>query len=107
MKLQAAYAGDKAKEITNREAEVVNAWLNLQGLCDARKGKLADTGDLFKFFNMCRILMLWMDDVNRQMNTTEKPRCGDDLDFCGKTLRHRAKVSLECLSSFLGFFAAL
>ena len=90
MKLQAAYAGDKAKEITNREAEVVNAWLNLQGLCDARNGKLADTGDLFKFFNMCRILMLWMDDVNRQMNTTEKPRCGDDLDLCGKTLRHRA-----------------
>ena len=74
MKLQAAYAGDKAKEITNREAEVVNAWLNLQALCDARKAKLADTGDLFKFFNMCRILMLWMDDVNRQMNTTEKPR---------------------------------
>ena len=30
-KLQAAYAGDKAKEITNREAEVVNAWMNLQG----------------------------------------------------------------------------
>ena len=28
--LQAAYAGDKAKEITNREAEVVNAWRNLQ-----------------------------------------------------------------------------
>ena len=79
MKLQAAYAGDKAKEITNREAEVVNAWLNLQGLCDARKSKLADTGDLFKFFNMCRILMLWMDDVNRQMNTTEKPRCGDGV----------------------------
>ncbi|XP_043206093.1 spectrin beta chain-like isoform X2 [Amphibalanus amphitrite] len=74
LKLQAAYAGDKAKEITNREAEVVNAWLNLQALCDARKAKLADTGDLFKFFNMCRILMLWMDDVNRQMNTTEKPR---------------------------------
>jgi spectrin beta len=31
-KLQAAYAGDKAKEITNREAEVVNAWMNLQGI---------------------------------------------------------------------------
>lgn len=32
-KLQAAYAGDKAKEITNREAEVVQAWMNLQGVC--------------------------------------------------------------------------
>ena len=29
-KLQAAYAGDKAMEITNREREVVRAWLELQ-----------------------------------------------------------------------------
>jgi spectrin beta len=33
-KLQASYAGGKAKEITNREAEVVTAWSNLQALCD-------------------------------------------------------------------------
>lgn len=73
-KLQASYAGDKAKEITNREAEVRSAWAALQGVCDARKQKLADTGDLFKFFNMVRTLMLWMEDVTRQMNTSEKPR---------------------------------
>ncbi len=73
-KLQAAYAGDKAKEITNREAEVVNAWMNLQGMCDGRKMKLGDTGDLFRFFNMVRTLMLLMDDVIIQMNTSEKPR---------------------------------
>ena len=73
-KLQAAYAGDRAREITNREAEVVSAWLNLQGMCEDRRIKLNDTGDLFKFFNMVRTLILWMDDVIRQMNTTEKPR---------------------------------
>ncbi|XP_046383490.1 spectrin beta chain isoform X6 [Ischnura elegans] len=73
-KLQASYAGDKAKEITNREGEVVSAWKQLQAICDARKQKLADTGDLYKFFNMVRTLMLWMDDVVRQMNTSEKPR---------------------------------
>lgn len=98
--MQAAYAGDKAKEITNREAEVVNAWMNLQGIltysfslninniiilltvphlffagmCEGRKQKLGDTGDLFRFFNMVRTLMLWMDDVIIQMNTSEKPR---------------------------------
>lgn len=33
-----------------------------------------DTGDLFRFFNMVRTLMIWMDDVVRQMNTSEKPR---------------------------------
>ncbi|XP_055912169.1 spectrin beta chain isoform X5 [Eupeodes corollae] len=73
-KLQDSYAGDKAKEITNREQEVLQAWSNLQAMCDARKMKLADTGDLFRFFNMIRILMIWMEDVVRQMNTSEKPR---------------------------------
>lgn len=73
-KLQASYAGDKAKEITNREQEVLMAWANLQAMCESRKAKLSDTGDLFKFFNMVRTLMLWMEDVVRQMNTSEKPR---------------------------------
>lgn len=73
-KLQASYAGEKAKEITNREQEVLHAWANLQGLCESRKQKLSDTGDLFKFFNMVRTLMLWMEDVVRQMNTSEKPK---------------------------------
>ncbi|KAG5309825.1 SPTCB protein, partial [Acromyrmex insinuator] len=66
-KLQASYAGDKAREITNREAEVVAAWNNLQSLCEGRRAKL-------EVFNMVRTLMIWMDDVVRQMNTSEKPR---------------------------------
>merc|ERR1711971_645423 len=73
-KLQAAYAGEKAMEITNREREVVRAWMELQSMGDFRKLKLTDTNDLFKFFAMVRNLMLWMDDVMRQMSTSEKPR---------------------------------
>merc|ERR1719278_1040390 len=73
-KLQAAYAGDKAMEITNREREVVRAWLELQNVGDSRKAKLNDTSDLFKFFAMVRNLVLWMDDLMRQMKTSEKPR---------------------------------
>jgi len=73
-KLQAAYAGDKAMEITNREREVLRAWMELQALGDSRKRKLHDTGDLFRFFAMVRNLMLWMDDLMRQMSTSEKPR---------------------------------
>lgn len=73
-KLQASYAGDKAREITNREQEVLQAWANLHGMCESRRLKLSDTGEVFKFFNMVRILMLWMEDVVRQMNTSEKPR---------------------------------
>lgn len=73
-KLQASYAGEKAREITGRELEVVSAWEKLLDMCQARRVKLIDTGDLFRFFNMVRDLMLWMDDVVRQMNTSEKPR---------------------------------
>merc|ERR1719232_1991719 len=73
-KPQAAYAGEKAMEITNREREVVRAWMELQGMGDSRKGKLSDTGNLFRFFAMVRNLMLWMDDLMRQMSTSEKPR---------------------------------
>eukprot|EP00095_Tigriopus_kingsejongensis_P000631 maker-scaffold275_size226830-snap-gene-1.25 protein:Tk00631 transcript:maker-scaffold275_size226830-snap-gene-1.25-mRNA-1 annotation:"spectrin beta chain" len=73
-KLQAAYAGEKAMEITNREREVVRAWLELQAMGESRKNKLNDTSDLFRFFIMVRNLMLWMDDLTRQMSTSEKPR---------------------------------
>ncbi len=72
--LQASYAGDKALEIGARDTEVINAWRQLQGLCDARSGRLADTSDLFKFMNMVRDLLLWMDEVKREMNTQERPK---------------------------------
>jgi len=73
-KLQAAYAGDKAREITGREAEVVSAWLSLQGMCEERRVKLHDTSDLYRLLSLIRILMLWMEDVVRQINTQEKAR---------------------------------
>ncbi|UYV71261.1 SPTBN1 [Cordylochernes scorpioides] len=72
--LQNAYAGDKAQDIISREGDVVRAWENLLAQCDARKSKLADTGDLYRFLNMVRDLILWMDDLTRQMNASEKPR---------------------------------
>ncbi|KFM78213.1 Spectrin beta chain, partial [Stegodyphus mimosarum] len=43
-------------------------------MCEARRLKLSDTSDLFKFLNMVRDLMLWMEDIVRKMNTSEKPR---------------------------------
>merc|ERR1711936_939866 len=52
----------------------MGAWMELQGMGDTRKSKLADTGNLFRFFAMVRNLMLWMDDLMRQMSTSEKPR---------------------------------
>ncbi|ESP01600.1 hypothetical protein LOTGIDRAFT_139452 [Lottia gigantea] len=73
-RLQSAYAGDRARDIQFREAEVVEAWKNLHITVDRRRTQLADSSDLYKFFLMAHDLRLWMDDIQRQMNTQEKPR---------------------------------
>ncbi|XP_076098574.1 spectrin beta chain-like isoform X13 [Mytilus galloprovincialis] len=74
VKLQTGYAGDRCKEINYREEEVVNAWKNLQLNVTSRKNKLADASDLYRFFNLVRDLLLWMEDIIRQITTQEKPR---------------------------------
>jgi spectrin beta len=73
-KLHSQYAGHKAKEIKDREAEVLNEWQRLQSLVDQRKFQLNDMGDLYKFFNMSRDLMMWMETQMRQMRNEDKPR---------------------------------
>ncbi|KFD59451.1 hypothetical protein M514_28370, partial [Trichuris suis] len=72
--LQASYAGDKALEIQTREGEVLNAWRQLQAICDGRRVKLLDTSDLFRFMQMVRDLLVWMEEVRREMNTQERPK---------------------------------
>ncbi|XP_053568173.1 spectrin beta chain, non-erythrocytic 1 isoform X2 [Bombina bombina] len=73
-RLQAAYAGDKADDIQKREGEVLEAWKALLDACEGRRLTLVDTGDKFRFFSMVRDLMLWMEDVIRQIEAQEKPR---------------------------------
>lgn len=59
----------------------MNAWQKLLSICEGRRIKLVDTSDLFRFLNMVRDLMLWMEDIVRQMNTSEKPRY-IEINFC-------------------------
>ena len=99
-KLQAAYAGDKAMEITNREREVVRAWLELKGMGDNRYSKLNDTSDLFKFFQMVRNLMVWMDDLVRQMSTSEKPRDVSGVELLMNSHQnHKVSISFKIYKS--------
>uniref|UniRef100_A0AAQ6IQE6 Spectrin beta chain n=1 Tax=Anabas testudineus TaxID=64144 RepID=A0AAQ6IQE6_ANATE len=74
VRLQSAYAGDKADDIQRRENEVLEAWRSLLEACDGRRLRLLDTGDKFRFFSMVRDLMLWMEDVIRLIEAQEKPR---------------------------------
>jgi len=73
-KLIVAYSGDRARDIQRHEMEVVNAWRNLQVHVDVRKNRLGDSSDLHRFFGMVRDLLLWMNDMRRQMTKQEKPR---------------------------------
>ncbi|TNM85628.1 hypothetical protein fugu_007899 [Takifugu bimaculatus] len=74
VRLQSAYAGDKADDIQRRESEVLEAWRSLLEACDERRLRLLDTGDKFRFFSMVRDLMLWMEDVIRLIEAQEVPR---------------------------------
>ncbi|KAI4899424.1 hypothetical protein NFI96_026189 [Prochilodus magdalenae] len=74
VRLQSAYAGDKADDIQRRESEVLEAWRALLEACEGRRVRLLDTSDKFRFFSMVRDLMLWMEDVIRLIDAQEKPR---------------------------------
>ncbi|KRZ95490.1 Spectrin beta chain [Trichinella sp. T8] len=97
--LQASYAGDRALEIQAREGEVLNAWRLLQANCEGRRTKLLDTSDLFRFMQMVRDLLLWMEEVKREMNTQERPK--DNFSSCialGRDLlarKHYASSEIE------------
>ncbi|XP_061889345.1 spectrin beta chain, non-erythrocytic 1-like isoform X2 [Entelurus aequoreus] len=73
-RLQSAYAGDKADDIQRRESEVLSAWNDLLDASDRRRLLLLDTGDKFRFFNMVRDLMMWMDHVVWLIQAQEQPR---------------------------------
>ncbi|XP_059173308.1 spectrin beta chain-like isoform X3 [Physella acuta] len=74
VRLQAGYAGDNAQTIIDREREVLDAWRNLHILVERRRLTLADASDYYRFMLMAKDLLLWIDDISRQMNTQEKPR---------------------------------
>uniref|UniRef100_A0AC35TJQ1 Spectrin beta chain n=1 Tax=Rhabditophanes sp. KR3021 TaxID=114890 RepID=A0AC35TJQ1_9BILA len=72
--LRDSYAGDKALDIAAKEQEVLKSWKNLKSMCDARNHRLIDTSDLFKFLNMVRDLLAWMDEVKREMSSHDRPK---------------------------------
>ena len=74
MRLQSAYAGDKADDIQRREGEVLEAWSSLLEACDGRRLRLLDTGDKFRFFSLVRDLLLWMEGVIRLIENQENPK---------------------------------
>jgi len=73
-KLHNLYAGERAREIRDKEQQVLAEWQNLQAMTNIRKHQLTDMNDLYRFFNMSRDLMMWMETQMRQMRNDDKPR---------------------------------
>lgn len=80
-RLEKAYAGEKAADIHRHEQAVTETWGELQDASGARRQLLLDTVEKFRFFRMVRDLMLWMDDINLQIDAQEKPRDVSSADL--------------------------
>ncbi|MEQ2188225.1 Spectrin beta chain, non-erythrocytic 1, partial [Goodea atripinnis] len=72
-RLQKAYAGEKADDIHRSETAVTSAWQVLLEACKSRRLLLLDTVEKFRFLNMVRDLMLWMDGIHVQIDAHESP----------------------------------
>uniref|UniRef100_A0A667WQX5 Spectrin beta chain n=1 Tax=Myripristis murdjan TaxID=586833 RepID=A0A667WQX5_9TELE len=91
-RLQKAYAGEKAEEIHRSEHAVTSAWEGLLEAGQARRLLLLDTVEKFRFFNMVRDLMLWMDGVNLQIDAHDSPR---DVSSAGLVIANHQDIKSE------------
>uniref|UniRef100_A0A3Q3X8T1 Spectrin beta chain n=1 Tax=Mola mola TaxID=94237 RepID=A0A3Q3X8T1_MOLML len=91
-RLQKAYAGEKADDIHRSECAVTSAWEGLLQAGQARRLLLLDTVEKFRFFNMVRDLMLWMDGVNLQIDAHDSPR---DVSSAGLVIANHQDIKSE------------
>ncbi|KAK9391252.1 spectrin beta chain non-erythrocytic 2 [Crotalus adamanteus] len=91
-RLQKAYAGEKADDIRKHEQSVSEAWSDLLSSSSDRRQLLVDTVDKFRFFGMVRDLLLWMDDINLQIDAQEKPR---DVSAADLVIKNHQGIKAE------------
>uniref|UniRef100_A0AAY4D4G5 Spectrin beta chain n=1 Tax=Denticeps clupeoides TaxID=299321 RepID=A0AAY4D4G5_9TELE len=91
-RLQKAYAGEKADDIHRHERAVTEAWEELLAAGQSRRLLLLDTVEKFRFFNMVRDLMLWMDGVNLQIQSHDSPR---DVSSAGLVIANHQDIKSE------------
>ncbi|CAK5079340.1 unnamed protein product [Meloidogyne enterolobii] len=69
-RLYDAYAGQRSTEIAEKEYEILKAW-----------HRLNYTSDLFRFLNMVGDLLLWIEEVKREMLSHERPNDVSGVGF--------------------------
>ncbi|XP_029303245.1 spectrin family protein isoform X2 [Cottoperca gobio] len=103
-RLQKAYAGEKADDINKSEHAVSSAWESLLEAGQARRLLLLDTVEKFRFFNMVRDLMRWMNRVNVQIDTQHNPR---DVSSAGLAIANHQDIKSEIETRANSFTACI
>ena len=72
--LEKSYAGPDLAKIVEQEKLVQDAWDSLLSHIQKRAALLSDALDKFKFLNLVRDLLSWLESVLRQINAQERPK---------------------------------
>ena len=69
--LRTIYAGEKAEAILGQEQEVLEAWRQLLGCCEASHLQLTSITDRVQFFSVVRENLMWMEGIMGQIRWDE------------------------------------
>ncbi|XP_059208241.1 spectrin beta chain, non-erythrocytic 4 [Centropristis striata] len=69
--LRTIYAGEKAEAIMVKEHEVMEAWKELLGSCEASRVQVTSVTDKVQFFSVVRENLMWMEGIMGQIGWDE------------------------------------
>ncbi|XP_075957464.1 spectrin beta chain, non-erythrocytic 4 [Anarhichas minor] len=69
--LRTIYAGEKAEAIMVKEIEVMEAWKELLGSCEASRVQVTSVTDKVQFFSVVRENLMWMEGIMGQIGWDE------------------------------------
>uniref|UniRef100_A0A672FUM6 PH domain-containing protein n=1 Tax=Salarias fasciatus TaxID=181472 RepID=A0A672FUM6_SALFA len=89
--LRTIYAGEKAEAIMVKELEVMEAWKELLGSCEASRIQVTSVTDKVQFFSVVRENLMWMEGIMGQIGWDE-PR---DLTALEVMMRQHQEIKAK------------
>ncbi|XP_034406447.1 spectrin beta chain, non-erythrocytic 4 [Cyclopterus lumpus] len=89
--LRTIYAGEKAEAIMLKEMEVMEAWKELLGSCEASRVQVTSVTDKVQFFSVVRENLMWMEGIMGQIGWDE-PR---DLTALGVMMKQHQDLKVK------------
>ena len=72
--LKPGYAGDREKEIEDKEAQVLDAWHSLLARVSERGSKLGDSDEFQRFLLQIQDLLIWIQEMRQEIASDERPK---------------------------------